>query len=73
MCTRCLFVFLAGALAMHTIGHIIMAFTNMLPLHVLGITLTSSLNYLVIGGSAVLTVLCLYLASGYKCECSIKK
>lgn len=73
MCTRCLFVFLAGVLAMHTIAHIMMAFTNMLPLHVLGITLTSNLNYLIIVGSAVLTVLCLYLARSYKCECSIKK
>lgn len=73
MCKRCLFVFLAGALAMHTLGHIMLMYSNLLPMNAFGITLTANLNYGVIGISALLTLLCLYVARSYKCECSVKR
>lgn len=73
MCKRCLYVFLAGALAMHTLGHVMLVFSNLLPLSVFGITVTQNLNYLIIVASAFLTGLCLYLARDYKCDCSVKR
>jgi len=71
MCNRCLLVFLAGALAFHTIGHIFLAFSNLLPLTVWGITVTQNLNYIIILGSAALCALFLYLARDKQCNCGL--
>lgn len=72
MCSKCLWVFLAGAAAMHTISHIVLGYSPILPLNMWGITLTQNLNYAVIAGSALLTGLFLILARGCACECKVR-
>lgn len=72
MCSKCLFVFLAGAAFMHTIGHISLMFAHLLPLIAFGITLTQNLNYAIIAVSLVLTLVFLYLASRNECNCRVK-
>ena len=71
MCNRCLLVFLAGAAAFHAVSHIALAFTNLLPLTVWGITVTQNLNYLIIAGSVVVCALLLYLARDKQCDCGV--
>ncbi len=73
MCSQCIYMFLAGALAFHTLGHIMLAFTNMLPMQVFGMTFTGNLNTITIIVSALLTGLCLYRAGRCACGCKIKK
>ncbi len=65
-------MFLAGAAFMHTIGHISLMFAHLLPLTAFGITLTQSLNYVIIGISLVLTLLFFYLASRNECDCRVR-
>lgn len=72
MCSKCLFVFLAGAAFMHTLGHISLMFAHLLPLMAFGITLTPNLNYVIIGISLALTVLFLYMASRNECDCRVR-
>jgi hypothetical protein len=72
MCSKCLWVFLAGAAAMHTFSHIVLGYSPLLPLNMWGIALTQNLNYAVIAGSALLTGLFLFLARGYSCECKVR-
>ena len=71
MCNRCLFVFLAGAAAFHAVSHIILAFSNLLPLTVWGVTVTANFNYIIIAGSVALSALLLYLARDKSCDCSV--
>ncbi len=72
MCSKCLFVFLAGAAFMHTIGHISLMLAHLLPLTAFGITLTQNLNYAIIAISLALTLLFLYLASRNECDCRVR-
>jgi hypothetical protein len=62
-------VFLAGGAAFHAISHIVLAFTDVLPITVWGIALTENLNYLIIAGSVALSALLLYLARYKQCDC----
>lgn len=73
MCKKCLFVFLAGAMAFHALSHIVLIFTPLLPLTVWGITLTQSLNYLIITGSIALSALFLYAARQNPCMCTVAR
>lgn len=72
MCSKCLFVFLAGVAFMHTIGHVSLMVTNLLPLTAFGITVTPNLNYVIIAISLVLTLLFLYMASRRECGCRVR-
>jgi len=72
MCSRCLWVFLAGAAAMHTVSHIVLGYSPFLPINMWGIIVTQQVNYGVIAGSALLTALFLYLARGSSCECTVR-
>lgn len=59
---RDLAIFAAGALASHTLSHIILQFSHTLPLHVFSHTFTSSMNVVAILINAFATVGFLYLA-----------
>jgi hypothetical protein len=54
--TREIIIFLAGASAFHTLSHIILPFTKILPITVWGITVTPNLNYFVIGLNVLITL-----------------
>jgi len=57
MCTkRDTLVFLAGAQAFHTISHVILNFTDTLPITVFSITWTQQLNVLAIAINGLATV-----------------
>lgn len=64
MCTKrdCL-IFFAGAAAMHTISHIWLAYSNMLPITVWGMSITSQFNTTVIIVSTLITAVLLWWAS----------
>lgn len=67
MCSkRDMVIFAAGALALHTISHLTLQFSHILPLKMFGFTLTSDLNMYAIGGSAVITIALLWWASKLK-------
>ncbi len=72
MCSKCLFVFLAGAAFMHTIAHISLMFAHLLPLTAFGITVTPHLNYVIIAISFLLTLFFLYGASRNECACRVR-
>lgn len=61
-----LWIFLAGAAFFHTLSHILLPYYVQLPWQVNGMTITESFNNWVIGGSAVLTVVLLWLGSRTK-------
>ncbi len=54
--------FLAGAAALHTISHIWLAYSGLLPLVAWGFTVTPQANNIIIAVSALLTLGLLYLA-----------
>ncbi len=57
MCTkRDALVFLAGAQVFHTISHVIINFTDTLPIKVFSITWTQQLNVLAIAINGLVTV-----------------
>lgn len=63
MCTqRDILVFAAGAMAFHTISHIIMPTIIPLPLHVISFNFTAGMNIVAIVFSAAATLALLYFA-----------
>lgn len=61
--TKHLLYFLSGAAFFHTLGHIAIIFTNLLPMNVFGIEFTTNLNYITIAISGLITVALLYFAN----------
>lgn len=67
MCSkRDIVIFLAGAEAFHTLSHVIISFTDMLPMTVWNITVTQQLNVMAIAANAVITAGLLWWASRLK-------
>ena len=56
-------IFLAGAAALHTLSHILFAFSGKLPMHVWGMDWTQGYNVVAIVVSAVITAGLLFWAS----------
>ena len=56
-------VFLAGAMAFHTVSHLFIAFAVNLPLETRYMTLTSTMNAWTIVGSGAITLFLLWLAN----------
>lgn len=73
MCAKYIYVFLAGALAFHTLGHIMLAFTNLLPMTVFGMHFDAHLNAITIIASGLLTIGLLYMAGRCTGGCTLKK
>lgn len=59
-------IFAAGAAAFHTLSHIAIAYTSLLPLRIFGIEWTSMLNLFAIAINAILTGALLYWAAHTK-------
>ncbi|MCL4361780.1 hypothetical protein M1446_05495 [Candidatus Dependentiae bacterium] len=59
-------VFLAGAAALHTLSHLLISFTHILPLELYGIVWTQQLNLWTIVISGLITVALLYWAANLK-------
>ncbi len=55
-------IFLAGAMTLHTLSHLMIHFANVLPLKFYGIVLTYSFNFYVIIFSTVITIALLWWA-----------
>ena len=67
MCTKKhVLIFLAGAEAFHSLAHLLLAFANVLPLRIFGITLTPQLNIAAITLNAIIAVGLLWWASKVK-------
>lgn len=56
-------IFLAGAAAFHTLSHLFMSFSGLLPMHVWGMEITQRTNTIIIVVSALLTAVLLWLAA----------
>lgn len=59
-------IFFAGALACHTLSHLTIQFTQLLPIQLLGFTLTYNFNIIVIIVSLILTLALIWWASRVK-------
>lgn len=59
-------IFFAGAMAFHTLSHIMLHFATILPLTFWGIVLTSGLNMYAIVISALITIALLWWAARIK-------
>ena len=69
MCTKKeVLIFLAGAEAFHTLGHIVLSTSGLLPLHIAWLpwTFTPQLNIAAIAVNALITISLLYWASTLK-------
>jgi hypothetical protein len=62
-CKYHLLLFLAGGEAFHTISHVIIAFSGILPLPVFGIDFTQNFNYFAIVTNGLITIALLWWAS----------
>lgn len=76
MCSVCskkhFMYFLAGAAAWEAFGHVLIHFSNKLPIDIFGITLTQQLNTIIIVVAGVISVGLLIAARGGNCENSCK-
>lgn len=67
MCSkRDIVIFLAGAMAFHTISHIFLAYMGLLPLVVWSINLTVQLNRYIVAASGIITLALLWWAHKLK-------
>lgn len=73
MCTKNhILYFLAGATFFHTINHIWLAYSGLLPLTMLGFVVTSQMNTIIIAVSAILTLGLLYAAKSDGGSCHLE-
>jgi hypothetical protein len=61
-----LVLFFAGAAAFHTISHLLIGFSDILPITIFSITLTEQLNFITTISSAILTLVLVWWASQLK-------
>lgn len=57
-----LLIFLAGAMAFHTLSHIVLYWSNILPIEAFGVLVTPQLNIVAIVVNALITIGLLYYA-----------
>lgn len=67
MCSkRDVVIFVAGAEAFHTLSHLVLNFSNTLPINAFGMTWTQHLNLYAIAINIIITVALLWWASKLK-------